>query len=102
MRHRGDEVHCVCWESGKVRRISQELIKEVGIGRKWVSRKKLSTFCGVAISRQLAIPLDRVYTSSLYDGLGDWKRGKERVAGSGEGVRLSNWSVKNLRVWSGV
>lgn len=64
-----------------------------------MSRKRLGTFCGVVVSMDLPIPLARFYTRSLYDALCDWSRVRDSAARGGERTRLSNRTVKDLKVW---
>lgn len=61
----------------KVRQMAGELMEEVRAGRRWVKRKRLSSFCGVEVSMLIPLPLARYYTRSLYDGLRDWSRAGE-------------------------
>ena len=83
----------------KVRRMAKELIREAVAGRRWVTRSKLASFCGVAVSMMLPIPLARFYTRSLHDALSDWTRRTELAARCGLRTRLSNRAVKDLQVW---
>lgn len=83
----------------KIRRMARSLLHEVRLEKRWVSRKLLASFSGVALSMMLPIPLARFYTRSLHDALADWSPVKERAARKGTRTRLSNRGVKDLKVW---
>lgn len=75
---------------------------KIGQGRAAVgSRKKLASFCVVAISMALSIFLARFYRS-LYEALADWTKNKGRAARKGARSRFSNLLVEYLKMWRGI
>jgi len=78
----------------KVRRLSGRLLREAILGRRWVSKKALATFCGVCVSLTLGMPWARFYTRSLY-----WDMSSGRRRDSRGRMRLSHQSLRDLKKW---
>lgn len=78
----------------KVQSLARKMLKEVRLGRRWVTRKAISHLCGVCVSLMLAMPWARFYTRSLY-----WDMGSGRPRDARGRVRLSHQSVRDLLKW---
>lgn len=81
----------------KVRRVqdlSAKLLREVRLGRRWVSVKKLRHFCGVCVFLTLAMPWARFYTRSLY-----WDMSGSRPHDDRNQCRLSHQGIRDLLKW---
>lgn len=49
----------------KVKNISWRILREVRVGRRWVTRKSITHFCGLCISLTLYMPWASFYTIEL-------------------------------------
>lgn len=78
----------------KVKRLSSEILRQARIGRRWVSARALSHFCGGFVSLSRAIPWARFYTHSLY-----WDIGLNRKVYSHGRVCLSHQGMRELVKW---
>lgn len=90
----------------RVRALAAALLKQARLGRRWVSREKVRSFCGICVSLTLAMPFARYHCRSLYDALTPRRNPKDaaaarppRAARGGARVRLSHAGLRDLRVW---
>jgi hypothetical protein len=72
----------------KVHGIAQASLRQARQGRRWVSRDRLRSFCGVCVSLSLAMPFARFYTRSLFDDMNRRPR-KCRASRNGYCCRFS-------------
>lgn len=77
-----------------VRKLAKALLKQVRVGRRWVSASAVTTLCGTCISLSLALPWARFYTRSLY-----WDIGARRARDSRGRCRLSHQAIRDLGFW---
>lgn len=77
-----------------VRKLAKGILKQVRLGRRWVSASAVRTLCGTCISLSLALPWARFYTRSLY-----WDMGAGRARDSRGRCRLSHQAIRDLRFW---
>jgi hypothetical protein len=82
------EVHGIAWA----------ILRQARQGRRWVSRDRLRSFCGVCVSLSLAMPFSRFYTRNLFDDMA--RRPREgRASRNGNRCRLSHQSIRDLQMW---
>jgi hypothetical protein len=78
--------------------IERAILRQARQGRRWVSRDRLRSFCGVCVSLSLAMPSARFYARTLFDDM--TRRPKEvRASRSGNRCRLSHQSIRDLQMW---
>ena len=80
----------------RLRSMAGKLLRQSAQGKGFVAAEVLRTFCGVAVSLTLAVPLARFHTRSLYDVL--TRSRYERGAGR-DRVRLNRTARKDLKFW---
>jgi Reverse transcriptase (RNA-dependent DNA polymerase) len=51
----------------KVRSIARAILRQARQGRRWVSKERLRSLCGVCVKLSLAMPFAHFYTRSLFD-----------------------------------
>lgn len=84
----------------RMRRMANKLLRQRSHGKGFVSAPLLTTFCGMAVSLTLAVPLARFHTRSLYDALTYSRRERGRKGDSTrERVRISKTAANDLRYW---
>ena len=84
----------------RLRRMANKLLRQISHGKGFVSASLLTTFCGMAVSLTLAVPLARFYTRSLYTALTHSRRERGRSQDrTRERVRLNSTCAKDLRYW---
>jgi Reverse transcriptase (RNA-dependent DNA polymerase) len=80
------QVHGIAWA----------ILREARQRRRWVSRDRLRSFCGLCVSLSLAMPFARFYTRSLFDDM--TRRPMEgRAARNGNRCRLSYQLIRDLQ-----
>ena len=83
-------------KQSRMKRMAGKLLRQASQGRGIVSASMLASFCGMAVSLTLAVPLARFYSRSLYNCLTYAKRERE---GDRARVRLSKMGRKDLGFW---
>lgn len=85
----------------KIRQLAGALLKQSAAGRRWVSKEKVRSFVGVAVSLLLAMQFARFFCRSLYDDLSPRRHPSPppRAARGGQRIRLGHASLKDLRTW---
>lgn len=78
----------------KVQLLARKILREVRLGRRWVTTKLLRHFCGVCVSLTLSMPWARFYTRSLY-----WDMAAARPRDERGRCRLSHQSIRDLAKW---
>jgi hypothetical protein len=82
----------------KVHCITRIILRQARQGRRWVSRDRLRSFCGVCVSLSLAMPSARLYTRSLLDDITRSPR-EGRASRNENRCRLSHQSIRDLQMW---
>ena len=80
----------------RMRRKAGKLLRQASQGCGMVSAAMLSSFCDMAVSLTLAVPLARFYSRSLYNCL---TYAKMKRQGNRARVRLSKMDRKDLGFW---
>jgi hypothetical protein len=81
----------------KVHGFARAILRQARQGRRWFSRDRLRSFCGVCVSLSLAISFARFYTRGLFDDV--TRRPRESQASrSGNSCRLSHQSMRDLQI----
>ena len=81
-------------KAARVRKMAKDLLRQVMLGRRWVSKAVVESFCGLCVSLTLAMPWARFYTRALY-----WDIAAARPRDRRGRCRLSHQSVRDLRFW---
>jgi hypothetical protein len=82
----------------KIHGIARAILRQERQGRRWVSRGRSQSFCGVCLLLSLTMPFARFYTRSLFDDT--IRSPKERRASrNGNRFRLSHQSIRDLQMW---
>jgi hypothetical protein len=82
----------------KVHSIARDILRQARKGRRWVSRDRLRSFCGVCYSLSLTMFFDRLYTRSIFDDMTRRPR-EERASRNRNRCRLSHQSIRDLQMW---
>jgi hypothetical protein len=82
----------------KVHGIARAILRQARQGRRWASRDRVRSFCGVCVSLSLAMPFARFYTRSLFDDMTRRPR-ESRASRNGNRCRLSYQSIRDLQMW---
>jgi hypothetical protein len=82
----------------KVYGIARDILRQARQGRRWVSRDKFRSYCGVCVSLSLAMPFARFYTRILFDDMTRRPR-KSRASRNRNRCRLSHQSIRDLQMW---
>jgi hypothetical protein len=82
----------------KVHGITRAILRQARQGRRWVSRDRLRSFCGVCVSLSLAMPFARFHTRSLFDDMTRRPR-ESRASRNANRCRLSHQSIRDLLMW---
>jgi hypothetical protein len=82
----------------KVHGIARAILRQARQGRRWVSRDRLRSFCGVCVSLSLAIPFARFYTRIIFDDMTRRPR-ESRASRNGNRCWLSHQSIRDLQMW---
>ena len=84
-------------KAAKVRQLAAQLLRSVRHGKRWVTKRQLTHFCGLCVSLTLAMPWARFYTRPLYWDMSSGRRLDHRGR-----VRLSHQSIRDLLTWKGL
>ena len=75
----------------RIRALAKDILCHAGRNKRFVSQKSLKSFAGLGVSLYIALPKARMYLRSIYDDL--------RACASGQHVKLSHQSVRDLAWW---
>jgi hypothetical protein len=73
----------------EVHGIARARLRMARKGRRWVSKDRLRTFCGVCVSLSMAMPFIRFYTRDLFDDMTIRPR-ESRASRNGESLPVES------------
>jgi hypothetical protein len=89
-RHRDDAFLYRTRKIIRVQEMARSLLRQAKEGRRWVSRERLRSFCGLCVSLSLPMPYARFYSRSLYDDMSTRRVDTHVSSRNGARCRLSH------------